>query len=89
MTQLPLSDNEGKDSSPFSDTVFEVVNNMTVPVTVVHITPMSASRSDAHVGTWSDRPSLSDCSHWCLPGLPDIWNEILLSYLLRNNDTAA
>ncbi|KAL0449805.1 UNVERIFIED_CONTAM: protein trichome berefringence-like 7 [Sesamum latifolium] len=84
VTKLPLSETEGKDYSPFSDTVFEVVNNMIVPVTVVHITPMSASRSDAHVGTWSDRPSLSDCSHWCLPGVPDIWNEIVLSYLLGN-----
>ncbi|KAL1112377.1 hypothetical protein V6Z11_D02G122100 [Gossypium hirsutum] len=25
-----------------------------------------------------------DCSHWCLPGLPDIWNEIFLSYLLAD-----
>ncbi|KAK4393790.1 protein trichome berefringence-like 7 [Sesamum angolense] len=49
VTKLPLSEIEGKDYSPFSDTVFEVVNNMIVPVTVVHITPMSASRSDAHV----------------------------------------
>ncbi|KAG8383806.1 hypothetical protein BUALT_Bualt04G0052100 [Buddleja alternifolia] len=85
VSKLPLSEIEGKDFSPFSDSVFEVVKNMTVPVTVVHITPMSAFRSDAHVGTWSDRPSLSDCSHWCLPGVPDIWNEIVLSYLLRED----
>ncbi|CAA0839432.1 Protein trichome berefringence-like 7 [Striga hermonthica] len=84
VSQLPLSEVEGKDYSPFSDTVFEVVNTMIVPVTVVHVTPMSAFRSDAHVGTWSDRPSLSDCSHWCLPGLPDVWNEIVLSYFLGN-----
>ncbi|GFP95430.1 protein trichome berefringence-like 7 [Phtheirospermum japonicum] len=86
VTRLPLSKVEGKDFSPFSDTAFEVVNNMIVPVTVLHITPMSAFRSDAHVGTWSDRPSLSDCSHWCLPGLPDIWNEIVLSYLLGSSE---
>jgi len=23
-----------------------------------------------------------DCSHWCLPGVPDIWNEILYAELL-------
>ncbi|KAK6125586.1 hypothetical protein DH2020_040667 [Rehmannia glutinosa] len=89
VTKLPLSEAEGKDFSPFSETVFEVVNNMIVPVTVVHITPMSAFRSDAHVGTWSDRPSLSDCSHWCLPGLPDIWNEIVILYLLGNYEAAS
>lgn len=58
---------------------------MTVPVTVLHVTSMSAFRTDAHVGTWSDNVSLSDCSHWCLPGVPDVWNEIVLSYLLANH----
>lgn len=85
MTKLPLPDTEGKDWSPFSDAVFEVVNGMMAPVTVLHVTPMSAFRSDAHVGTWSDRPSLSDCSHWCLPGVPDVWNEIVISYLFGNH----
>ncbi|XP_047956167.1 protein trichome berefringence-like 7 [Salvia hispanica] len=81
VSKLPLPDSVGKDLSPFSDAVFEVVNGMVAPVTVLHVTPMSAFRSDAHVGTWSDRPSLSDCSHWCLPGVPDIWNEILIAYM--------
>lgn len=89
VTKFPLLEAGGKDSSSFSDAVFEVVNNMTVPVTVLHITPMSAFRSDAHVGTWSDRPSLSDCSHWCLPGVPDVWNEIVISYLLGSNEPAS
>ncbi|KAL2498608.1 Protein trichome berefringence-like 7 [Abeliophyllum distichum] len=89
VTKFPLLEAGGKDNSPFSDAVFEVVNNMTVPVTVLHITPMSAYRSDAHVGTWSDRPSLSDCSHWCLPGVPDMWNEIVISYLLGSNEPAS
>lgn len=26
---------------------------------------------------------LSDCSHWCLPGVPDIWNKILSSVVLK------
>lgn len=25
-----------------------------------------------------------DCSHWCLPGVPDSWNEILYAQLLLN-----
>ncbi|XP_051127448.1 protein trichome berefringence-like 7 isoform X1 [Andrographis paniculata] len=85
VTKSPLTRIEGNEFSEYSDTVLDVVHNMTVPVTVVHITPMSAYRSDAHVGTWSDRPSLSDCSHWCLPGLPDIWNEIVLWYLFGSH----
>lgn len=55
---------------------------MTVPVTLLHVTPMGSFRSDAHVGTWSDTPLVPDCSHWCVPGVPDMWNEILFSYIL-------
>ena len=84
MTQQPLSEARGRDQSLFSDTIMEVAKNMTVPITVLHITPMTALRSDAHVGNWSDSPSMPDCSHWCLPGVPDVWNEILLSYLLTD-----
>ncbi|KAG9150793.1 hypothetical protein Leryth_002957 [Lithospermum erythrorhizon] len=86
ITTQPLQEAGGKDQSPYSETVFQVVKAMRTPVTVLHITPMSAFRSDAHVGHWSDNPSLSDCSHWCLPGIPDMWNEILLSNLLPEKE---
>ncbi|KAF4370455.1 hypothetical protein F8388_016192 [Cannabis sativa] len=82
VTQHPVFETEGREHSIFSDTVFDVVKNTTLPVTVLHVTSMSSFRSDAHVGQWSDNPSVPDCSHWCLPGVPDVWNEILLSYLL-------
>ncbi|OMO98287.1 hypothetical protein COLO4_14023 [Corchorus olitorius] len=83
VTQLPLSETEGRDQSTFSEAIFEVIKNMTVPITVLHVTAMSSFRRDAHVGRWSDNPSIPDCSHWCLPGVPDVWNEIFLSYLLE------
>ncbi|KAF9608998.1 hypothetical protein IFM89_012337, partial [Coptis chinensis] len=82
VTQQPISETKGKDQSPYSDIISEVVNNMTVPVTILRVTLMGAFRSDAHVGTWSDAPSVVDCSHWCLPGVPDMWNEIVFSHLL-------
>ncbi|KAF8364993.1 hypothetical protein HHK36_004239 [Tetracentron sinense] len=85
VTRNPMSVTRGRDQSPFSDIISKVVKNMTVPATVLHVTSMSAFRSDAHVGTWSDTPSVPDCSHWCLPGVPDVWNEIVFSHLLANN----
>lgn len=85
MSDIPISEAGGKDRSVFSDTILEAVNNLTVPITVLHITSMSALRSDAHVGKWNGNPSVPDCSHWCLPGVPDMWNEILLSYLLSQS----
>lgn len=84
VTQNPLLETEGRERSIFSETIFEVIKNMTVPITVLQVTSMSAFRRDAHVGGWSDNPMVPDCSHWCLPGLPDIWNEIFLSYLLAD-----
>lgn len=88
MTRNPLSKPKGRDRSPFSDIIMKVVENMAVPATVLHVTPMVAFRSDAHVGTNSDTPLVPDCSHWCLPGVPDMWNEILLSYLLSRNEVS-
>ncbi|KAE8666392.1 Protein trichome berefringence-like 7 [Hibiscus syriacus] len=86
VTQNPLSETEGRDQSIFSETVFDVVKNMTVTVhiTILQVTSLSAFRKDAHVGGWSDNPLVLDCSHWCLPGLPDVWNEIFLLYLLAD-----
>ena len=68
--------------------VLNVVKNLSIPVTVLHVTPMGAFRSDAHVGTWSDNPLVPDCIHWCLPGVPDMWNEILFSYLLSQESVS-
>ncbi|XP_008237680.1 PREDICTED: protein trichome berefringence-like 7 [Prunus mume] len=88
VTQHPLSSSKGRDQSSISNIIIKIVRKMTFPVTVLHVTPMVAFRSDGHVGTWSDNPSVPDCSHWCLPGVPDMWNEILLSYLLPGNDVS-
>lgn len=85
VTQYPLSEAKGNDHSVFSDIVSEVVAKMKVPVTVLHVTYMGALRRDAHVGMWSDNPSVLDCSHWCLPGVPDAWNEVLFSYIVADN----
>ena len=87
VTKYPTPDTQGRDRSIFSEMIKEVVKNMTVPVSVLDVTSMSAFRSDGHVGLWSDNPLVPDCSHWCLPGVPDIWNEILLFFLFRQQVT--
>ncbi|GJP65996.1 hypothetical protein CLOP_g22884 [Closterium sp. NIES-67] len=43
-------------------------------------------RSDGHPGKWALLPSgKQDCGHYCLPGVPDSWNEMMLQrlWLLR------
>ena len=86
VSQRPMLTTQGREKSSISDSIIKVVKSMSVPVTTLHVTPMGAYRSDAHVGTWGDNPSVPDCSHWCLPGLPDMWNEILFSYLLHKDE---
>ncbi|CAK9316358.1 unnamed protein product [Citrullus colocynthis] len=89
ITRQPVTDAGERARSIFSDTILEVAKNMKAPINVLHITSMSAFRSDAHVGKWSNNPSVPDCSHWCLPGVPDVWNEILLAYLLNEYDSSS
>ncbi|PKA62367.1 hypothetical protein AXF42_Ash009252 [Apostasia shenzhenica] len=69
----------------------EVVKKMSFPVYLLDITKMSALRRDGHPsvyvgaseahGSGSGGPGW-DCSHWCLPGVPDSWNEMLYALLL-------
>jgi hypothetical protein len=82
VTRRPSLASEGRDRNEVSDIMIQVVKKMRIPVTILHVTSMSAFRSDGHVGRWSDNPSVPDCSHWCLPGVPETWNQLLFSFLL-------
>ncbi|ONK56530.1 uncharacterized protein A4U43_C10F9750 [Asparagus officinalis] len=84
LTEQPMPDAQGNDRSEFADIISEVVRNMRVPAVVLNVTSMGAVRSDAHIGNWSHPVASFDCSHWCLPGVPDAWNELLFSYLLTD-----
>ncbi|XP_027368667.1 protein trichome birefringence-like 10 [Abrus precatorius] len=57
---------------------------------VLNITQMSAQRKDGHSSIYYLGPIVDqaphhrqDCSHWCLPGVPDTWNELLYALLLK------
>ncbi|XP_040995920.1 protein trichome berefringence-like 7 [Juglans microcarpa x Juglans regia] len=82
VTARPSSDTNGREKNEISDIIVEVVKKMRIPVTLLHVRKMSSFRGDGHVGRWSDNPSKPDCSHWCLPGVPETWNELLFSFLL-------
>jgi hypothetical protein len=69
----------------------EVLRRMRFPVYLQDITTMTALRRDGHPSVYGrvmdqaekqhPRDFSSDCSHWCLPGVPDIWNELLNALL--------
>lgn len=47
------------------------------------ITALSELRDEGHISRYSLKatPGVQDCLHWCLPGLPDTWNEILFAQI--------
>ena len=55
---------------------------------ILNVTQMTAQRKDGHLSVYL-RPSgpvplhRQDCSHWCLPGVPDTWNELLYAVFMK------
>ncbi|XP_074579151.1 protein trichome birefringence-like 31 [Curcuma longa] len=77
--------------------VGKTLQEMKVNVTFLNITQLSEFRKDGHTSVYTERRgklvtseqrlkplSFADCIHWCLPGVPDTWNEILFAYLIDN-----
>ncbi|KAF5741524.1 protein YLS7-like [Tripterygium wilfordii] len=63
----------------------EVLKLMKTPVTYLNVTRVSEFRIDGHPSLYGRKTgkslSIQDCSHWCLPGVPDVWNELLYFHL--------
>ncbi|GJN28323.1 hypothetical protein PR202_gb16433 [Eleusine coracana subsp. coracana] len=57
---------------------------------MLNVTQMTAQRKDGHLSVYLS-PSgpvpryKQDCSHWCLPGVPDTWNELLYALVMRRH----
>lgn len=70
-----------------------VLVEMRSPAIYLNISRLTGYRKDAHPSIYrmeyktveeqiaSERSQ--DCSHWCLPGVPDTWNELLYASLLK------
>lgn len=70
----------------------KVLKGMKTHVTYLNITRLTDYRKDGHPSVYrkqnlpeEERRSplrFQDCSHWCLPGVPDSWNELFYAELL-------
>ncbi|CAL9136516.1 unnamed protein product [Musa textilis] len=89
----PIKNEKYLSSYPWKMTVLEsVIKGMKTRVAYLNITRMTDYRKDAHPSiyrkqnlTEEERRSperYQDCSHWCLPGVPDSWNELLYAQLI-------
>ncbi|XP_057800836.1 protein trichome birefringence-like 11 [Salvia miltiorrhiza] len=57
-------------------------------VELLNVTLMTSQRKDAHCSLYyyggGPAPiNRQDCSHWCLPGVPDSWNHLLYAAFLK------
>jgi len=62
----------------------KVMRRLKKPVHWLDITGLSQLRKDAHPSAFSGNHPGNDCSHWCLPGLPDTWNLLFYSTLFSS-----
>ncbi|EYU44003.1 hypothetical protein MIMGU_mgv1a017776mg, partial [Erythranthe guttata] len=69
-----------------------VLMKMKTPVFYLNITKMTDYRKDGHPSIFRRSSSnikngvFQDCSHWCLPGVPDSWNELLYVILVQSQN---
>ncbi|KAL8130061.1 hypothetical protein V2J09_019216 [Rumex salicifolius] len=71
------------------------IREMDGHVRYLNITKLSSYRRDAHPSMYrfknwksmaeQELKRFADCSHWCLPGLPDTWNRILYASLFSDH----
>lgn len=96
----PFSDESYQKIFPESLTeVFErTMKRMKTPVKYLNITKLSQYRRDAHPSIYAKKQGklwvamnqrkeeiIADCSHWCLPGLPDTWNRLLYATIVSDS----
>ncbi|GAB2284317.1 Protein trichome birefringence-like 42 [Dionaea muscipula] len=63
--------------------VKSVVTRMKKPVYLLDITLLTQLRKDGHPSIYAGGGSkFVDCSHWCLAGVPDTWNQLLYTALV-------
>ncbi|KAB2625274.1 protein trichome birefringence-like 10 [Pyrus ussuriensis x Pyrus communis] len=68
--------------------------SQTTKIDILNVTQMTARRKDGHSSLYYLGPNVGpaplhrqDCSHWCLPGVPDTWNELLYALFLKQQMT--
>lgn len=79
------------DSYPQKMTIVEeTIKETQVPVVLLNVTRLTNYRKDGHPSVYGKNVTRlkkvstrrQDCSHWCLPGVPDAWNELIYAALV-------
>ncbi|KAI3938929.1 hypothetical protein MKW92_038277 [Papaver armeniacum] len=90
---VPIMSNETyrEKNPPRVKILEETLRRMKTPVIYLNVTKQTYYRADAHPALYTrfynggiaNEAMKQDCGHWCLPGVPDTWNELLYISLLK------
>ncbi|PRQ50279.1 putative PMR5 domain, PC-Esterase [Rosa chinensis] len=70
---------------PAEQVVERVLRSMSFRVYLLNVTTLSQLRKDGHPSVYGHGGHKDmDCSHWCLAGVPDTWNELLYAALIQS-----
>ena len=69
------------------EVVSDVLSQWPNKLNVLNVSRMTTRRKDGHPSIYKPENGPAshhqDCSHWCLPGVPDSWNELLYAIFLK------
>lgn len=65
---------------PALEVVKQVLSTISKSIHLLDITTLSQLRKDGHPSSYNGFKGM-DCTHWCVAGLPDIWNQLLYTCL--------
>ncbi|CAI0560262.1 unnamed protein product [Linum tenue] len=66
----------------------DAIKSIHHPILFLNITGLSHLRKDGHPSSHSGLSRL-DCTHWCIAGVPDAWNQLLYTTILDQPSTPA
>ncbi|XP_031382977.1 protein trichome birefringence-like 43 [Punica granatum] len=62
----------------------KIIGSMSKPANLLKVTKLSQLRKDGHPSVYGFGGHRGmDCTHWCLAGVPDTWNELLYAALIQ------
>ncbi|XP_058214670.1 protein trichome birefringence-like 34 [Rhododendron vialii] len=88
-----------RESNPRVDQMLETtitkLKTRGLKIQTIDITQLSEYRKDAHTSIYqrmwnrltkeqlANPKTYADCANWCVPGVPDVWNELLYTYIFH------
>lgn len=89
----------GRESNPRLDKLLETtitkLKTRGLMIQTINITQLSEYRKDGHTSIYQRKwnrltkeqlanpKTYADCANWCVPGVPDVWNELLYAYIFH------